>query len=172
MERLHQTVGIIVRIAAIFIVKKVISYIPNWYFYFSHELSEPEVIVLMILYSAGLIIVAIFLWKYPLYISHKIIPETENKDKFSDVPFEQAQIALLSILGIGIVVLNLSDLFYWYSYLRELKSASDAGYPIETGVYASLYSTILELALGIWLIFGSRGIIQIINKLKYAGVKK
>ena len=169
MDRFYQIIGVIVRIAAIFIAIRTISYFPSWYAGTSYESTEAEVYIFIVLYSLIMLGIAFVLWKFPLLISRKLVPEIKSNDIFSDIPFRQVQVGLLSVLGVGIVVFNLSDLLYWYTYIQTIKSNSDPGFPIGPSVYASLYSTVLELILGIALILGSKGIVGLIYKFRYAG---
>ena len=172
MDRFYQIIGVIVRITAIFIVIRTISYFPNLFAFTVYETETVKLYIFTVLYILLVLGIALVLWKFPLIISRKIVPEVKTEDKITDVAFEQVQVGLISILGIGIIVFSLSDLLYWYSYLQALKAASDPGFPIGPGIYASLYSSILELMLGILLVLGSKGIVGLVTKLRYAGLNK
>jgi hypothetical protein len=172
MDKMCQIVGVLVRIAAIYIVLNVISLFSGQAFWLiDTEELEAHIIVAMIALITVPLLLAFLMWKYPLTIARKIVPEEGEGKKIGELPIDNVQIAALAVVGIFIVVMSASDLLYWFIYIREIED-SRFGDKLAISGYASLYSNVLELILGFLLIFGGKGIIGLINLVRYAWSNK
>ena len=172
MDKFQYVLAVIIRIAAILLLLRGLSYLPAWYISFSSGQINPLQIAFSIAYSLFVICGAALLWRFPLSIARQIIPAVASTEQIPDIALARLQAALLSVFGIMLVIYNVPDIIFRYAYLHYLKETSDPSYPIDFGVYVVLYRSLLYIFFGIWLALGSNGIVQIVNRLRYAGSQK
>ena len=170
MDRLYQITAILARLASVFIIIRTVSYYPAMLSQHPQQAPDLKYIVFVSSVSLVFIGIALILWKFPLLIARRIVPEVRSEHTLAEVPFDQIQAGLLSVFGVALIVLNCADLVYAYSYSAALNSAADHAHALDPGVHALLYSAILKLALGLWLAFGSRGVVRFLNRLRQAGL--
>ena len=170
MDRLYQITAILARLASIFIIIRTVSYYPAMLSQHPQQAPDLKYIVFVSSVSLVFIGIALILWKFPLLIARKIVPEVQSEHSLAEIPFDQIQAGLLSVFGVALIVLNCSDLVYAYSYLAALTSAADHAHAPDPVIHALLYSAVLKLVLGLWLAFGSRGIVRFLNRLRQAGL--
>lgn len=171
MDRIYQITAILARLASVFLIIRTISYYPAMLSQHAEHAPDLEYIVFVSATSLAFIGLALILWKFPLLIARGIVPEVQSGASLAVVPFDQIQAGLLSVFGVALVILNCSDLAYSFAFQLALESADHAhGHAADPGVQAAFYSAVLELALGLWLALGSRGIVRCLNRLRQAGL--
>ena len=112
--------------------------------------------------------VAISLWLWPLSVARKLLPE--NKDETpeeSHATLAEYQAVAFSVLGMWLLVEYLPTLFYWFGYAFYLN-----GHPGESFTakdYGKAISTVFGLVIGLWLLFGARGIVGLVRYARSAG---
>ena len=172
MDRIYQITAMLARLASVFLIIRTISYYPAMLSQHSQHAPDLKYIVFVSAMSLTFIGLALILWKFPLFIARGIVPEVQSEESLAEVPFDQIQAGLLAVFGVALVVLNCADLAYSFAFQLALESAADHahGHTADPGVQAAFYSAVLELALGLWLAFGSRGIVRCLNRLRQAGL--
>ena len=171
MDRIYQITAILARLASVFLIIRTISYYPAMLSQHPQYAPDLQYIVFVSAMSLAFIGLALILWKFPLCIARGIVPEVQSEESLAEVPFDQIQAGLLSVFGVALVILNCSDLAYSFAFQFALGSADHAhGHTADPGVQAAFYSAVLELALGLWLALGSRGIVRCLNRLRQAGL--
>lgn len=172
MDRIYQITAILARLASVFLIIRTISYYPAMLSQHAEHAPDLEYIVFVSATSLTFIGLALILWKFPLLIARGIVPEVQSGESLAEVPCDQIQAGLLSVFGVALVILNCSDLAYSFAFQLALEPAADHahGHAFDPGVQAAFYSAILELALGLWLALGSRGIVRCLNRLRQAGL--
>ena len=171
MDRIYQITAILARLASVFLIIRTISYYPAMLSQHPQHAPDLKYIVFVSAMSLAFIGLALILWKFPLCIARGIVPEVQSEESLAEVPFDQIQAGLLSVFGVALVILNGSDLAYSFAFQLALGSADHAhGHTADPGVQAVFYSAVLELALGLWLALGSRGIVRCLNRLRQAGL--
>lgn len=106
----------------------------------------------------SLLIVLGLLWKYALYVAKKIIPSTDGAIKTS-VSFEELETLCFTVLGFWVAM---DSLVITVQYLLDIEFAKFSGATVEV----HLFGYIGRLAVGIWLVLGSKGIVKTIRKLR------
>ena len=171
MDRIYQITAILARLASVFLIIRTISYYPAMLSQHPQHAPDLKYIVFVSAMSLTFIGLALILWKLPLFIARGIVPEVQSEESLAEVPFDQIQAGLLSVFGVALVILNCSDLAYSFVFQLALRSADHAhGHTADPSVQAAFYSAMLELALGLWLALGSRGIVRCLNRLRQAGL--
>jgi hypothetical protein len=119
-----------------------------------------------------ILLIAILLWNFPTFIASKIIPKPSSSNTTTEWNKEELLSTGIIALGLYFLFYVVSDAIYWF-YIWKF-SMSFEGSPIELNIsqLASIYATIGEFFVVVILLFGSKGITNIIMKLRYAGVNQ
>ena len=167
--QLIQVVGLVVRLFAVFLVVYNLRY-ANSVIGFAVTRS-PDFLGSALTLILGFIpmAVAILLWMFPLAIASKLVPEIKNTSTPNPVSKDELQIVAFSVLGLWILMSAIPDTFYWMTFVYRV-NAIEIGKPqLSPENIAAMVSTGIELALGIWLLFGSQGISGLVRRFRYAG---
>lgn len=165
----EQVVGIAVRLFAIFIglytLRHVITLIP-------HVSAPPPnnfSLMFIFLLATPLMLAAILLWRFPLVVAAKIIPDVRTKNLVTPLNADSIGIVAFSVMGLWVLATAVPDIVYWITFIYRIKSIEIGNPTLPPEKIAGLVSTIVELAIGFWLLFGSRGILGLIKLARYAG---
>jgi len=162
-----QIVGLGVRLFAIWLVVSVLQHVPNmWQFSASVE-SRTSVYVVTLAVGLLLLLLAMALWFFPLTVAKALIPSSSKTD-YVKVPLEQAQSVGFTLLGLWVLASAVPDSFYWLFMLYQA-SVPELKFELGTRHYASVMSTAVRLVLGIWLLFGVRGLLGVLRWERSAG---
>jgi len=167
----EQIVGLAVRLFAIFLVVYTLRYATSLVSFATLDPPDYVSSAFILLFGLSPLLIAILLWRSPLTVASKLIPQTDAGTKPKALGEVEAQVIAFSILGLWLLVSAIPDIFYWVTYVYRIKSIGFGGVRTElTPQYiAGIASTIAELVLGAWLLFGSRGLVGLIRKFRYAG---
>ena len=162
-----QIVGLGVRLFAIWLIVSVLQHVPNmWQFSASAE-SHTSVYVVTLAVGLLLLLLAVALWFFPLTVAKALIPSSSKTD-YVKVPLEQAQSVGFTLLGLWVLASAVPDSFYWLFILYQT-SVPELKFELGTRHYASVVSTSIRLILGIWLLFGARGLLGVLRWARSAG---
>lgn len=115
----------------------------------------PILIGLYFIYFGGLII-------------RRHIPETKIETK----NLESLEVAALSILGVYLFYHAISDITAHLAALYKINQMIKSGVPMDyegqmnPETFAAIVATIIEMALSLWLILGSKGMVSLFNKFR------
>lgn len=158
-------VAIATRLFAIFLVVMQIRYIAS--VAIAPE-SVRDVLLLAAAVSVPFLLVAALLWFFPLTVARKLLPVMKEPRPLVDPGSRTALELALTAIGFWVLAMAIVDMTYWITYLFH---TSRQPYPIEFGSenWANAAATVVELLLGGWLVFGSRGLAAFVTRLRYAG---
>jgi len=120
----------------------------------------------LIMPMALMVAISILLWVFAGKVANCIIGEDESVDITQSVDYDKAQSIGFSIVGVFVVANALPDLVGCiYQIAETIKMGMD---------YSSIYvektiSVGLKCIIGIWLILGGRGIVNMIKKVRGGG---
>jgi hypothetical protein len=156
-----------VRLFAIWLVVSVLQHVPNmWRFSASVE-SHSAVYVITLAVGLLLLLLAAGLWFFPLTVAKTLIPSSSKTD-YVRVPLEQAESVGFTLLGVWVLAGGVPDAFYWIFMLYQA-SVPELKLELATRHYASVVSTAVRLVLGVWLLFGARGLLGVLRWARSAG---
>ena len=116
----------------------------------------------------SLILLSIVLWKFPILIARKIAnfpPVDENE--VNSIDSEKLLQTGLIILGVYFLYYVISDLIYWsYFWITSMRDP-DIAIELTLEHKSSIATTFIELAVALVLIFGTKMIVKIIQRLRY-----
>jgi len=136
------------------------------------ELGEHKISVYInIAILAIFLLISLLLLKFPLLFAGALLPKTNQDDVASTYHLEDIRMVAFTILGLYVLVTSIPDLFYWLIVVQQHRSNNLAieWRPEDLG---SMASTLVELILGIWLLFGAKGLQGLLYKFRYAGIDK
>ena len=157
----NENLGLAMRIASIIlifsVINKALAIIPVL-----NHVSEPSMIAIVLLPLAF----AITVWKYAYSFSEYLLPpKTENAEipkwELSDI-----QEASYTIIGVYVVSDNIPEAVYLLSTVIHNASINvDLGM-VDLSISERCVLTEVKLIIGFWLIFGAKGLVNFIRKVK------
>lgn len=121
-----------------------------------------------------LLIIAIILWIFTSQITKYLLPEDLNNDENEKkINLEELQYIAFSIIGVLILSSALPQLF---NLVPNIIKMNDIGSSLVTSSYKTeVIFAIIEKAvrvlIGLFLIFGSKGLVGLLKKIRGLGVK-
>jgi hypothetical protein len=164
-----QIVGLGVRLFAIWLVVSMLRHVPGiWQFNLSGTAAgNNSTNVVIVAVTVIILALAAGLWFFPLTVAGKLIPRSGKTDHLR-VPLDEAESIGFSLLGLWVLASSVPDVFYWvfmtYQALR-LNSMLE----LRANDYSYMVTTAVEVILGIWLLFGARGLRGLLRWARRAG---
>jgi len=115
------------------------------------------------------ILLAIFLWKFPLTVAKSIstFPALESKELNDETYIKLLEIGLI-LIGFYILFYVISDGIYWLTFYWQFMGDGYQGSSISLRVEdkASIITTCFELVLATYLVFGHKTLVNLVLKLR------
>jgi len=164
-----QIVGLGVRLFAIWLVVSVVRHVPGvWQFNVSGAATgDSSTNVLIAVVTVLMLTLAAGLWFFPLTVANKLIPRSSKPDDLH-VPIDQAQSVGFSLLGLWVLTNSIPDSFYW-AFMSFQASRPNSMLELRASDYSYMVGTMVEVILGVWLLFGARGLRGLLRWARTAG---
>lgn len=165
----EQIVGLAVRLFAIFLGFYTLRYASSFLPY----VSAPPPNNISLLFAGAVvlppILAAVLMWYFPLALANKLIPDIKTKD--APVPLDAGgiEVVAFSIMGLWVLTSAIPDIFHWATYVYQVRNKHFGYFELTPENVGNIVSTVVELVIGVWLLFGSRGILGLIRRARYAG---
>lgn len=118
-----------------------------------------------------MVVISILLWIFADKISERLIGEVKYEGIAQNIDYDKVQYVAFCIAGILVIAKAMPDLI---SSLYQIIVMSSLQISNENRVYNSYLAKIIgagiQSILGFWLVLGTEGIINTINKLRTAGI--
>ncbi len=161
-----QVVALGVRLFSVWLFVYVVRNVPGMWQYNVLEADSSANLVVAIVACVLFTVVAL-LWFFPLTIASKLLPQTQLEDRIN-LPLEQAQAVGFSLLGLWMLTNAIPSALYWV-LMSYYGAKPNSLLHLGAKEYALIASTVLELVLGIWLLFGAKGLLGILRRARSAG---
>lgn len=124
-------------------------------------------ILFYILWVGTPLIVSFGIWQFPQTATNLFLPKYKT-DEIAPVTKSDLYIAAITIVGIFVLASAVPNTLEWITRLYMQSRMASAGFTFETSPdnKASIVSTTAELIIGLWLVFGSSGLFNIIDKAR------
>ena len=164
----EDVVAIASRLFSVFLLITTIRAVSDAFFAAEAFSSTAGFVALMTVVSLASLAVAALLWYFPLTIARKLLPVMKEPKPLVDPVSRTALELALTVIGIWVLATAVMDLTYWIVLLAQAFGAEDG---VDFGPHqrASLVALAVEFALGLWLGLGSRGVVNLVQRLRYAG---
>ncbi len=159
-------IAIASRLFAVFLLVMVARSFPSAIALISQDEPKPSMALVAMVLGASLLACAV-LWFFPLTIARKLLPVM--KEPRSDSPMGES-VALsvgLTLIGIWVLASALPNAVYWGSIYLTLQQFDEGAFQWGPEQISGIATTIAELILSVWLIFGSTGIRRLIERFRY-----
>lgn len=163
---LVKLVAVIVRLFAIWLVVTTVLGLPSINAFLSHE-NDATFRAIVFATSIATLIFCIFLWKFPVWVSGKIVPASVGDGETSFAPNDFLSVGIL-LIGIWTVM---DALPYLVRQIFLLVSEDNADVVFGNDFYGYVYALAFKVLMGIWLILGAPGFRSMLKWVRTAGVK-
>ena len=115
----------------------------------------------------ALLSITALLWFFPLTIARKLLPVMKEPRSEHALDASTSLSIALTAIGIWFLANAIVDATYWLILYSRVHNSDVTGFEWTPDQLANMAATIIELAISLWLIFGSTGIKHMINRIKY-----
>ena len=103
-----------------------------------------------------MLLIAIGLWFFPLTVASKLI-SGKTTTEYPAISLDQIQSVGASLLGLWVLSSAVPNLGYYAIAIFA------TGATVESGAFATIVRLTIEVVIGLWLLFGARGIFGIVQ---------
>lgn len=164
----EQVVGIAVRLFAIFLALETIRYASSLLPY----AASPPPNNISLGFIATLLffplLAAFLLWRFPLAVATNLIPDIKKQEQHSSLGANDIQVIAFSVMGLWVLTTAIRDIFYWVTFVYQIKNSGLGNPTLSPENVGNIVSTVVELVIGFWLLFGSKGLVGIIRRARQA----
>jgi len=113
----------------------------------------------------------LILIKFPLTIAGKLMPKCDAKEQIISFDKDDVQYVGFTLIGLFLLVRALPDVFYWASFTYQTSVVTDPPISLTAKDISNIISTAFEIIIGLIVLFGAKGLQNIIYKIRMLGVK-
>lgn len=159
-----QLIAIMARLFVVWLVIEIILGVPAIYRFFE---SDATAQIITVLSSITVLGVCLVLWKYPLALSKKIVPQEAQQESapISHNEFFSAGLVLMGLWMIGSTLPHVINQFI----IAGMEEATE--YVASHYFSAQSIALLARILIGIWLVFNAPGLRSMLKWARTAGVK-
>jgi hypothetical protein len=162
-----QIVGLGVRLFSIWLALYLLATVPSMWSFVGRDFNDYAGAWVIVVVSIVLLTAVILLWMFPLTVARKLIPRTAT-DQATALPIDQVQSVGFCLMGLWLLANAIPNVFWWTVMVYQ-SSRPQSRFSLESGNYASMAYTIVELVIGVWLLFGAQGLLGVVRWARTAG---
>jgi hypothetical protein len=159
-------VAVLVRLFAVYMLFVVIRAVPA----LASTSAESGDATATIAIAASLVAVGLLtalLWFFPLTIARKLLPAATDSTSGTALGAPAAWSLAICALGLWVLTSALADAVYWIVFYFRTRELGLELAQYSPGDQAGMAATLVELALGVILTFGSTGLRALLFRLRY-----
>ncbi|HEY6862831.1 MAG TPA: hypothetical protein VI319_02935 [Burkholderiales bacterium] len=154
------------RLFAIWLVLYVIRSGPGLWVMNARE-SDATGMALVLVVVAVMLLVAALLWLFPLSVASALMPRSALEQRGA-LPIEDLQRCGFLLLGLWVLATSIPGVLrYAFIYFLTSQRGNAAAFAPE--VPAAFAGLIAETLIGIWLVFGAKGLVGLVRWARDAG---
>ena len=162
-----QVVALGVRLFCIWLGLYLIRHAPALWSLNTQQFPDSGAAAAVGIVSIILIAVTVALWFFPLGVARKLISKA-TLDQPTPLPIDQVQSAGFCLLGLWVLTEAVPRLVY-IAFIVYHSTRPNAMVTLEPHNYAGIAQTVVEFSVGLWLLFGARGLLRVIRWARTAG---
>lgn len=112
------------------------------------------------------------LWFFPRTIASKLLPTRDSHQAAPAARLMDWQTLVVVGIGLWVTVRGVFDAIYWAAIYNMMKSPRVGIADFSPQHKAAMIVTAVELAIGIWLLLGAKGIAAVLFRLRSAGERE
>lgn len=163
-------VAIAARVFAAFLLVTVARSFPSAMALIGQDGPQPSLVLVGLVLASSVVVCAI-LWLFPLTIARKLLPAMSEPRSETSMSGSVALSVGLTLVGVWVLAYAMPDAIYWTTIFLLTRSAEFEHFVWGHEQIASVVTTAAELALAIWLIFGSSGIKRLILTYRHGQIE-
>jgi len=167
----NEAVGLAVRLFAIFVTFFTLSYVPT-ILYLLDITKEKVWFLLSLGFSAFMLLLAFVMWRFSLAIAGKLLPPFSPSETTSRFSVADLESVALVILGLYVLAGAVPAVFHWATLAYQSTKMTPWMYDPSPLSITSMVSTAVKLIIGLWLLFGGKGLRGLIRKARVAGTNR
>lgn len=161
-----QIVGLAVRLFSIWLFVYLLRNVPGMWHFNTIE-SDASANVAVAVTAVILLGIVVVLWLFPLTVASKLLPRDQSERKLAPPP-EEVQSVGFCLLGLWIIATAVPSALYWI--LMSYHAAKpNAVLLLQPQDFGSMLSIGVQIMLGIWLLFGAKGLRGILRWARSSG---
>jgi hypothetical protein len=115
-------------------------------------------------------IACVWLWIFPATLAAKLLRSGSSQVRVSDTSLAEWQNLALIAVGVFVLAGAVPDAIYWLILVIGGLRLAPAQDIFNLEQKANALATLVEIAIGVWLVFGASGIGAFVHRLRAAGV--
>jgi hypothetical protein len=117
--------------------------------------------------------ICVALWLFPVTIATALLPSYSRPPDPQNPP-RLIEWQTLGVICIGLWALSraVPDMLYWVTYMSMAFEGDTEFGELSADQKASLVATLAQIAIGIWLVLGAKGMAALLFKIRTAGISK
>lgn len=155
------------RLFAVFLLLFTLKTVAGGYFAADLQGQGSGFLLRVSVFVLAALAIAALLWFFPLAVAHKLLPVMREPRPLVNAGSTVALELGLTLIGFWVLAFGLVDLSYWIVLLAYSGTADFSLYLVAPEQKASAAATIVELAIAVGLILGSRGISRLVYRIRY-----
>ena len=161
-----QMVGLGVRLFAAWLAVYILRNAPSYVLFSSQEFSFSETTVIVVA-TGAMVLIGMLLWFFPLRVASGLIPESTNSQgtSFSLEELERTGFCLLGLWVLTQAIPLCIRSGYIFYYALQPNSLLVLG----VNEHAVFLHSLAQLAIGVWLLFGAKGLLGLLRWARHAG---
>lgn len=169
----HQILTLCIRLVALVWLLYTVSHVHELFAYLNEDQQVQISKTAILTFALFQIAMCALLWLFPRSIAAKLLPGLNlTTETPTSTPVEWQTLGVICI-GIWALTRALPDATYWFTYYNIMTANSNIDLSYFTpDQKAAMISTITELAIGLWLLLGAKGVVAILFKARSAGIKQ
>lgn len=172
----NEITQLLLKLSGLLIIIFTIISIPNYFtaysatqLFYGNSVSDIPAFLLSVIVPFFIsLLIGLFLFAFPTTIAKKIL---RNASTPTDTPINEITIVAYSAIGMYFLAISIADLVYWGSYFTLMANNAQESAYFTTDNTARVLTTFAEMAIGLVLLLGSRGINRLISRFRNAGTK-
>lgn len=110
-------------------------------------------------------------WLFSTSIASWLLPSLRpSEPTTSPVPIQWQTLGVICV-GLWTLSRSIPDLVYWVTFFNMVENTGMGTESLIAEQKASLLSTMVEIGIGLWLLFGAKGFAAFLYKARTAGLK-
>ncbi len=131
------------------------------------EQHDTATLMLSLVVLAFGLAVCVVLWRFPLMIARRLLPVMKEPRSESHMDASTTLSVGLTLLGFWALIYALPDAFYWSTIFLLTRGEQSRYFAWSHEQVGGIVSTLLQLILALWMIFGSTGIRRLLARYRY-----
>jgi hypothetical protein len=118
------------------------------------------------------LVFALIVWRLAPSISHIIWKKSESSKTIPNPTLDDIQAAVFSAIGLFVLVNTLPHISQYLILVNQTSSPFQAQSSLEFKAKIELATLTIKFAIGVVLLFGSKGLVNLIKKVRNLGLEK